>query len=184
MASYIETYSGKQIDFYDPQPDQIDIKDIALGLSRMPRFSGQTKWFYSVAHHSLNVAHYLPKKYKLMGLLHDAAEAYIGDMPTPFKRNIPDFAALEQRIWCAICRKLGLNATLPELVKRADQIMLVSERDILKPAITDWGDYEENVRVPLHYSHTWTENQVYNKFLELFAELYAAAKQENPASYT
>ena len=169
--SYIETFSGKQIDFFDPKPDQIELTDIALGLSRLPRFSGQTHEFYSVAQHSLNVCDILPTKYKLQGLMHDAAEAYIGDMPTPFKRNIPEFVELEKRIWWAICQKFGLSYELDPLVKRADSTMLVSERDVLKPAVTDWGEYEDNLCVPVG-NRNYDQQVVYGKFIQRFKELY------------
>lgn len=168
--SYIETYSGKKIDFFEPRADQIDIADIARGLSRLPRFAGQTKTFYSVALHSVNVAGILPEKYKLQGLMHDAAEAYIGDLPTPFKRNIPEFAELEKRIWTAICERFGIALELAPLVKTADATMLVSERDLLKPAVTDWGAYEENLRV--YVQHRSSEPDYgFKLFLEEFQRL-------------
>lgn len=153
MGSFIETYSGKQIDFLNPQPDQIDIEDIIQGISRMPRFSGQTKHDYTVGQHTLNVVNVLPPRHKLQGFLHDAAEAYIGDMPTPFKRLMPDFTLLEQRIWDAICQRFNISHALHPSVKQADGIMLMSERDLLKPAVTDWGDLENHLRVRVEFQH-------------------------------
>ena len=171
--SYIETFSGKKIDFFEPRADQIDINDIARGLSRLPRFAGQTSEFYSVASHSLNVARILPDKHKLQGLMHDAAEAFVGDLPTPFKRNIPAFGELEHRIWVAICERFGIAVELDPLVKRADSTMLVSERDILKPAVSDWGPYEDNLRVEVGYRYATASSVAEADFLSKFKELTA-----------
>jgi len=79
-CSFIQTYSGKRIDFENPDPDQIDIVDIAHGLSNLCRFSGQSKYFYSVAQHSFYVS-LVCKENKLQALLHDATEAYMADVP-------------------------------------------------------------------------------------------------------
>lgn len=168
--SFIETYSGKRIDFFDPKPDQIDIEDIAIGLCRLPRFAGQTSQFYSVAQHSLNVARILPDKHKLQGLMHDAAEAFIGDLPTPFKRNIPAFGELESRIWGAICAKYNIEPVLHPLVKVADATMLVSERDVMKPAMSDWGPYEDNLRVDVTWQG-WHMDAIKSTFLTQFTRL-------------
>lgn len=151
MDNYIETFSGKKIDFHNPQADQIDIEDIIVGLSRISRFSGQINQDYSVGQHTLNVVSILPKQHRLQGFLHDAAEAYIGDMPTPFKRNMPDFAMLEERIWHAICERFDVDTVLHPAVKLADGIMLMSERDLFKPAVTDWGVLEDNLRVDVKF---------------------------------
>lgn len=151
MDNYIETYTGKKIDFFDPRPEQIDIEDIIHGLSRIARFSGQTKEDYTVGQHTLNVVRILPSQHRLQGFLHDAAEAYIGDMPTPFKRKMPDFIALESRIWCAIADRFKVDIVLHPAVKQADGVMLMSERDVLKPAVTDWGVLEDNLRVDVKF---------------------------------
>ena len=87
---YLSTYTGKKFYPYDPRPEQICIEDIAHGLSMLCRFAGQCRFFFSVAEHSIAVAHLLPANLKLFGLLHDASEAYLADLPRPVKAGLPD----------------------------------------------------------------------------------------------
>ena len=79
--SYLSTFSGKKFYPFNPSPEQIEIVDIAHGLSMVCRFSGQCPYFYSVAEHCIHVTNVLPPSLKLEGLLHDASEAYLADLP-------------------------------------------------------------------------------------------------------
>ena len=92
---YLSTYTGKKFYPYDPRPEQICIEDIAHGLSMLCRFAGQCRFFFSVAEHSIAVAHLLPANLKLFGLLHDASEAYLADLPRPVKAGLPEYRAIE-----------------------------------------------------------------------------------------
>jgi 5'-deoxynucleotidase YfbR-like HD superfamily hydrolase len=89
IVPFVPTRSGKRVDLRNPDPASIDIEDIAVALSRIPRFNGHTRHFYSysVAQHSVIVADMLDwdRETRLRGLLHDAHEAYIGDIVTPVK---------------------------------------------------------------------------------------------------
>lgn len=134
------TRSGKYFDFIDPQPDQICIEDIACGLSNTCRFNGQIGQFYSVAQHSLLVSFLVPEQDALVGLMHDAAEAYIGDMVKPLKQLCPDFQFIEERVEAAIFSKFGLPLPLPPSVKHADLCLLNTEkRDLTSAARDQWG---------------------------------------------
>ena len=115
--SYIATSTGKHIDFVNITPDQICIEDIARGLSNECRFAGQLESFYSVAQHSVYVSQIVPPEYALEALLHDAAEAYIKDIPSPLKAMLPDYKAMEKHIEAAIREKFGL--TIVELGRNA-----------------------------------------------------------------
>jgi len=84
---YLSTFTGKKFFPFAPHPHQIDIRDIAHGLSLLCRFSGQCPYFFSVAEHSIYVADNL----KLEGLLHDASEAYLADLPRPVKIGLPEY---------------------------------------------------------------------------------------------
>lgn len=137
--NYIATWTGRKFDLVHPRPREVDIRDIALGLSRCARFSGMTKNFLSVAEHSVNVAELLrewraPYTVQLFGLLHDATEAYLGDVVRPLKKLLPSYKLLELRMERAILRGLGLKNLLRlsqddlKLVKRADDMIAVSER--------------------------------------------------------
>ncbi|MEM7171163.1 MAG: HD family hydrolase [Pseudomonadota bacterium] len=127
--------SGRRLDLLDPSPLDIEIEDIAHGLSRVARWNGQTsgKWAYSVAQHSLLVdeiaRHMRPDlatKWQLAVLLHDAPEFVIGDLITPFKSAVGQgYKALENRLSAAIHLRFALPASLPtsisQVVKRADR---------------------------------------------------------------
>src|SRR5205085_1920126 len=91
----------------DPSPRDVDIRDIAHGLARINRFNGRIKYdHYSVAQHSVLVSRLLPPPYKLFGLLHDAGEAYLGDLITPVKRLFREFYdAVEDRVMRSVARK-------------------------------------------------------------------------------
>lgn len=144
MENWIETASGLKYHFLDPQPDEIDIQDIAFALSNKARFSGHTQ-FYSVAEHSVAVAYRLPKHLRLAGLLHDAAEAYLGDIPSPLKAVLPDYRALEKLNEVAIASKFDVNLKHPD-VKDADRRALFTEAHYLIPSKgADWSYFQKGV---------------------------------------
>lgn len=128
--------SGRRLDLLDPSPLDIEIEDIARGLSFQARWNGQTlgEFPYSVAEHSLLVEaifHQLyPKaamKWRLAALLHDAPEFVIGDMISPVKAAVgPGYKELDDRLMAAIHLRFGLPAVLPvavkKQIKRADKV--------------------------------------------------------------
>lgn len=133
---YIETQSGKQFRFHDPKVDDIDIADIAFALANTTRFNGHTQ-FYSVAEHSVAVAGLLPDHLRLAGLLHDAAEAYIGDIPSPLKAHMPDYKIMEEDIINVIFEKFGikdLGVADMVAIKKADRQQLRTESFHLLPS--------------------------------------------------
>jgi 5'-deoxynucleotidase YfbR-like HD superfamily hydrolase len=110
FGDWIQTYTGRVFWPLDPDPSEICIEDIAHSLSLQCRFLGHCKTFYSVLEHSCHVAHLVPAAYTVHGLLHDAAEAYVGDMPRPLKSQ-PDFATfrqIERRIQERIAKAFGI----------------------------------------------------------------------------
>lgn len=125
--------SGRRLDLLDPSPVDVEIEDIAHGLSRVARWNGQTSghWAYSVAQHSLLVEAIarhkgLPESWWMAALLHDAAEYVVGDLVTPFKAAVGlDYKELENRLQGTIRIRFSLPATLPEritaAIKRADR---------------------------------------------------------------
>lgn len=131
----IVTITGTVFTFLDPKPKLIKIEDIAHALAHTCRFSGHTKKFYSVADHSLRVSKLCyqlgGRQLAYVGLLHDATEAYLTDMPSPIKRYLPDYQKLEANLWRAIATRFGLPETLPDEVHYADKVLLVTEgRDL------------------------------------------------------
>lgn len=123
----IKTLSGKQFNLFEPTREMVDIHDIAAGLSNKGHFSGLTPSFFSIAQHSIMVCDeysfwepYIDPHLKLLALLHDAAEAYIGDMIKPLKVRIPQFIEVEENIQKAICSRFALDYSSLHLIKSAD----------------------------------------------------------------
>lgn len=134
--TWMLTHSRRHFDFANPQPEQIDIMDIALGLARECRFGGQTHghWEgYSVAQHSVHASHIVAPQHALEALLHDASEAYCKDLPSPLKGLLPDYQQIEARVDLAIRQKFRLPEQASPEVKHADLVMLATERRDLMP---------------------------------------------------
>lgn len=123
----IRTFTGLYIDVFNPTIDMICIEDIAHGLSNVCRFAGQISEFYSVASHSICVSNNVLKEHRLQALLHDASEAYLGDMPSPIKRMFPDYKNVEKNLMLVISEKFGINHILHPDVKESDKKVLQIE---------------------------------------------------------
>jgi hypothetical protein len=144
---WMQTYTGKRFDPLNPDPALIDIDDIAWALSNICRFGGHSSRFYSVAEHSVLVGEYLSgvggRRLALAGLLHDATEAYLGDVPRPLKYR-PEFAfyrEAEAKLEALIFHKFGLNEFVchPE-IKRVDNAILADEaRQLMGDPGESWG---------------------------------------------
>ncbi len=127
--------SGRRLDLLNPSPLDIEIDDIAQGLSRLARWNGQTwgEWPFSVAQHAVLVEHVAgtmrastPKRWRLAILMHDAPEYVLGDLISPFKAAVnEDYKELEDRLYTAVLLRFGLPGELPRwvrnLTKRADR---------------------------------------------------------------
>ena len=170
-GSWILTNSRRHLDLSTPDPEAIEIGDIALGLSRECRFSGQTRWFYSVAQHSVLASRIVPEKFALEALLHDATEAYLRDLPSPLKRLVPEYARIEQ-VFDRVLRKcFGLPEEMSPPVHQADRILLATEkRDLMPDDRTPWPILEGVEPLPERIV-PWTPERSMGLFLRRFAEL-------------
>lgn len=136
---FIATLSGQHIDYSDIRPEHIAIEDIAVALSHQCRFAGHVPEFYSVAQHVVLCSQLVPAEFALEALLHDAAEAYCLDLPSPLKRLLPDYKAIENRIDCAIRQRFNLPMTPSKVIKEVDLVILATERRDLNLDIdSDW----------------------------------------------
>lgn len=140
----IITYSGHMLSFDSPEDWTFDIQDIGHALSNVCRFAGHCRIFYSVAEHSVWVSHNVPPQYALAALLHDGAEAYIGDMSTGLKARFPEYKALEKRIERALFSAYNMDVdrmkTCLAFVKYADLVALATEkRDLMPPTQKQWA---------------------------------------------
>lgn len=120
----IRTFKGHYLNVFDPKPESIDIEDIAHALSHVCRFAGHTRIFYSVAQHSIEVMKMCSRENRLAGLLHDASEAYMCDLPRPIKRNLPEYKNIEENLMGVIAQKFGLEYPFHPEIKKADEYQL------------------------------------------------------------
>ena len=138
-GDWIQTWSGGLFYPLDPQPDEIHIEDIAHALSLICRFNGHCDRFYSVAQHSIIIACLASPENALWGLLHDAAECYVADMPRPVKRCIPGYKKIELDVEAAVANRFGLPPVMPTEIKELDHAMLALEASqLMKVAPKDW----------------------------------------------
>lgn len=172
MTPYISTYRGNRFYPAEPRVEDIDIEDIAHGLAYTCRFNGQTTAFYSVAQHSLIVCELVPESLKREALLHDAAEAYLGDLVKPLKALLPEFVAIEHQVMAAIARAFGLGDWIHPDIKRADRIALATEkRDLMPYSVEPWSELQdvEPLSQPLRPMSPKLAKQA---FLDTYARLF------------
>jgi 5'-deoxynucleotidase YfbR-like HD superfamily hydrolase len=179
----LETVSGRKIDVSNPNPSDIVIEDIAWALSRMPRFSGHSIPYvpYSVAQHCIQVAEGLKEhgpRIQLLGLLHDAAEAYINDLPSPVK-HIPEIHTvikkLEDRLMSTIYTALNIQPpTLEEeqIVKISDKTQQAVEAyNFMYSRGKDWNLPEVSFTKLQEFREPMTSIDSYHEFLSYFEDL-------------
>lgn len=174
VKSEILTSSGDYFSFINPDAYHFEIETIAHALSHLCRFTGHTAEFYSVAQHSVLVSNLLPREIQLAGLLHDATEAFVGDMTKPLKDMFPEFRRIEKNIENAICRQYGIPCPLPHEVKQADLILLATEQRDLMPHVDLQWSYLENIEAMKEKITPWTSALAKELFLERFYALTAA----------
>jgi hypothetical protein len=168
-GDWIQMNSGIAFWPLDPRADEVRIEDIAHSLALLCRFGGHCRRFYSVAEHSVHVARMLPPHLALWGLLHDAAEAYVCDLPSPLKRMLPGYKVIEARVMAAITEHFGLPPEMPMVVKAADQAMLLAEaKALMRVPPMPWEECGEPASVRLH---CWSWERAQTEFLLEFERL-------------
>lgn len=164
---------GGYIDLLNPDPKDIRIIDIGIGLTNQCRFGGQlSKGFYSVAQHCVIVSRLVPPQFALEALLHDASEAYIGDVQAPLKRILPDYKKIEKGLEDAISSRFGVKFGSPE-VKFADQVAFLNEkRDIINN--NDYWPGAPDIKISgdtMVYIEPWHRSQALRIFMKRANEL-------------
>lgn len=174
---YVSTVSGNRFYPLEPRIDHVDIEDIAHGLAYQCRFNGQTQEFYSVAQHSLLVSSLVPTDLRLAALLHDAAEAYLGDMVKPLKVLLPEFAAIEDKVGAMIAEAFGIDFSDYRPIKRADLIALATEKRDLMPHSAERWAYLDGVKPVQQRIVAMHPGEAKRAFLEEFGRLKGQAVQ-------
>ena len=166
------TYTGKILDFLNPKPEQICIEDIAHALSNLCRYTGHTKVFYSVAEHCVRMA----TNENLLGnsltkLLHDSAEAYIGDIVLPLQEIFPK-KEIEIRLLAVISKALDHQILMTSEIRKSDRIMMVTEiRDLMIPDNPVLAPYFDQWTPISQKIYPWPSDLAEAKFLLTYKDL-------------
>ena len=167
----------------EPLPHEVDYRDIARGISQECRFGGQTPYFYSVAWHSVAVSYVVPEHLQKWGLMHDAAEAYLSDIPRIIKK-LPPFEFIkkaEADLLKVVALRFEMNPILepPELkpydVEMSHTEMLVMYGDLGEAKLRACGydtEYLDRVRENSHLIQHLTPVQAETAWLRRFQELF------------
>jgi len=187
-TDWIMTASGRPFWPLEPRLQDIAIEDIAHHLSNLCRFTGAVRLFYSVAQHSVEVSqamapHLLTGRHRslaLYGLLHDASEAYLTDVPRPLKHDahFSYYRVAEARLQRVIYAVFELDPDgEPAELKLVDRRMLRTEqRDLMPPPALD--ERREDVEpFSFHLNAPWSPAQARRRFLERFAEIIAVPRE-------
>ncbi len=173
LGTFMQTFTGRAVFPLDLRPDDIDVRDIAHSLSMQCRFAGHVRAFYSVAEHSVHVARWCRQfgaDAALEGLLHDATEAYLVDIPRPVKPFLQGYKEAEARAARVIYERYDLRGDYA-VVHEADNRVLNDERAaLMAPCEREW-DLADTL--PLGVTiEGWSPARAEREFLALFDELY------------
>ena len=174
-GDWMQTFTGRQYWPLDPRADELDIVDIASALSKLCRYGGHTRAFYSVAEHCVLMARSpeCPPALRLAALLHDGSEGYIVDVIRPIKPHLAGYAALENDNQSLIAERFGFEWPMPAIIKDLDNRILLDERDqAMSRPPADWGIAGPHLGVTLQF---WTPNEARAQFLTAFYEFGGVA---------
>ena len=167
---YITTFTGKKFYIKRPSVEMLCIEDIAHALSMQCRYNGHCPYYMSVAEHSVIMSELVPEEHALWGLLHDASECYIPDVPRPLKAVLTNLDAFEDKILKVVATKYGLPWPMPESVHKIDSQYVGTEARLLwKDAVPEWTKFYTPMEIELNF---WTPKQAERAFIEKFEELY------------
>lgn len=169
----IQTFTGRLVNPLNLSVDDIDILDIAHSLAHQCRWGGHCRSHFSVAQHSVYVSRRVPSEDALWGLLHDASEAYLIDLPRPLKHH-PEFGqvyqAAEAKVMATVAEKFGLVFPRPSSVKVVDDRMLATEyRDLM-----GGGEHPDGRDLGEPYSdvlYGWLSSHAEQEFLDQFEKV-------------
>jgi hypothetical protein len=177
-TNYIETFTGKRFWPLNPIWEDIDIIDIAHALSNKCRYTGHTRWFYSVAQHSHLMSYHVPRHYALEALLHDACEAYLPDLAFPIRGAFDGFAEAEERVHRAVAERFNLIFPWPKEVKDVDRRITRDEaRTLMKTQGRYWPGSTVSLGIQIVER---APREVERSFLDRYDRLTRERKVEDP----
>jgi hypothetical protein len=182
-GDWMQTFTGRAFYPLDPRPSEIDPLDIAHALSLICRFGGHVDRFYSVAEHCVLMSYAVAPEHALWALLHDATEAYVGDMVRPLKRSMPAYCEAEDRLMQVICDRFGIGHECPAEVKAADNRILLDERfAVLGPHPKPWHQDLERLQPLGVRIEGWHPRQAEDRYLIRLDQLTSATPTEGPTN--
>lgn len=184
-GSWFQTFSQKRFFLQDPRADEVDPIDIAHHLSNQCRFNGACKRFYSVAEHCVRVSWAIEEHITqhggglydetvaiaFWGLMHDATEAYVGDMVRPLKVHDKFFNETEAIVLRAVCDRFGMAYKEPALVRHFDLVMLATEKRDICTGDLLWSLPEDIKPLIGQYISGWNPLHAEQAWLDRFKEL-------------
>lgn len=170
IGDFTSTFTGRRFWPLDPRPEDIDLRDIARALSMQCRWGGHVREFISVAQHSVLVAEHLPVGLALRGLLHDAAEAYLVDVPSPIKKYLIGYGKIEARLLSVIGERFGIPYldVMTEEVRIEDVRALATEQRDLRKPVDGW---EPPMAPWREHIYSWSPSQAEGYFRGVAASL-------------
>jgi 5'-deoxynucleotidase YfbR-like HD superfamily hydrolase len=191
-GDWFQTISGRQFWPLDPSADEVDTLDIAWGLAHSCRYNGHCFRFYSIAQHSVLVARLVDtqdNEVRFAALMHDAAEAYVGDMIRPLKLDMPEYKRVEKLVEEVIEQHYDILIGVAErkLIKQADTLALGLERTVLVRKRARWhtDDLVEAYPQAEAFKQTftaWPDHYALDAFLSTFRFCMQTRKRLQPSS--
>lgn len=168
--SCISVVGGQFFDLLDPSTSEYSIDVIAIALGNLCRYTGHVTKFYSVAEHCVLVSQIVPPKFALEGLLHDASEAFVGDVSSPLKKLLPEYQVIENKIQEDIAKRFGLVYPFPDEIHKADKQLYWSERKTIAPAIDSLWNKEFRASRKVE-PQGWSPSTARRKFVARYNEI-------------
>jgi len=170
---HVQLKSGVYVDLLDPKVDSVKINDIASGLSKICRFTGQCDHFYSVAQHSVLCSRHAAPQDKWHALMHDCAEAILGDVSTPLKKLLSEYQVIEHNVEKALFDRFQVSHK--PVIKSLDLRALATEKRDLMPEGAPWAILAGHEPWPEKIM-PWSPERAEGIFLEQVAELRPNSK--------
>jgi len=164
------TRTGRKFNVFEPDINVINIEDIAHALSMLTRFNGHLINYYSIAEHCYHISYLVPERYQLAALLHDAAEAYLSDLPSPIKAMFPEYKLIEHDVLSTIFKHYQVRDWSDDIWMWDKALAMKEAKD---GGLDNTQFNEDYQHLPIVHSKLWFWDQHIAKrvFLERFSEL-------------